>query len=84
MEVIYAYGLFALTTAIAAHYELIVPVLREVSAREPDDCLSLNPILTHLVAFILSLLLAPCVLVPTLVPSAGDTFKNTLITSLIG
>jgi hypothetical protein len=84
MEVITAYGLFALTTAIAAHYELINPVLKELSLREPDDNLALNPIITHIVAFLLSLLVAPFIVIPTLIPSAGETFRHTLITSLIG
>jgi hypothetical protein len=84
MDLIYGYALFAATTAIAAHYELINPVMEEVLAREPEDNISLHPKLTHMVAFLLSILLAPLVLVPTLIPSAGKTFRNTLVTSLIG
>lgn len=84
MDLIYYYGLFALSTAIAAHYELILPVLREVEILEPEDSLIKNKVVTNITAFILSILSAPILIIPTIIPSAGETFRRTLVQELVG
>lgn len=80
----WAYFLFVFTTAIAAHYELINPVFKELRIRAPKDALVYNSTIAHITAFILSLLVAPILIVPTIIPSAGETFRVTLLESLIG
>lgn len=84
MELIYLYGLFALTTAICAHYELVSPVLKELAALSPGDTLVQNKALTHVTMFCLSLLFAPVIILPSLIPSAGNYFRESLLTSLVG
>ncbi len=84
MEVIYLYGLFALTTAFCAHYELIMPVMRELSVLSPEDNLVQNKWITHTTMFLMSILFAPVIIIPSLVPSAGEWFRESLLTGLTG
>jgi hypothetical protein len=84
MGVIWFYLLFALTTAIAAHYELIAPVMREFALRNPEDNLVKHKWLSHGVMFLVGILVAPVLIFPTLIPSVGEAFRSVLVESLAG
>ena len=84
MDVIWMYGLFALTTAICAHYELIAPVMRELEVLAPEDDLVQSKWISHITMFLMSILFAPVVIVPALVPSAGNWFREALLVGLKG
>lgn len=84
MAVIYWYLLFALTTAFAAMYELVVPVLEEVALHNPEDNLVQNKTLSYVVFFLMAVISAPFLIIACLVPSAGETFRRVLLESLVG
>jgi len=76
------YGLFALTTAFAAVYELFIPVMNTIEKNDPTNVVIENKKTTHLVLFLIAIIIAPGVLLATVVPSFGDTFRNALIKGL--
>lgn len=84
MSVLAWYFIFALTTAFAAMYELIGPVLQLVELTNPEDQLISNKPLTYLVFFMMSILCAPFLIVACIVPAAGNTFRQVLLKSLVG
>lgn len=84
MEIIALYGLFALTTAFTAHYELIGPVLFELEMTHPDDMMIENRSLSNMVFLVASFLFAPLVIIPCIVPSIGERVRNTMVMTLRG
>lgn len=72
------YMLFAVTTGITAVLELLMPVVAEY---EKDHVIS-QKYVTYFTFFIVSVLMAPAVLLSCLVPSMGDRFRKVLVTSL--
>lgn len=84
MGLITWYILFALTTAFAALYELVGPVLRQIEAVTPEDNLIKNKLLSYVVFFGLSVLCAPMLIIACLVPSTGEAFRRVLLQSLVG
>lgn len=78
------YGIFALTTALVAMYELVGPVLKEVELLNPEDQLIDNKLLSYAVFFGMSVLCAPFLIIACLVPTAGETFRRVLLQSLVG
>lgn len=79
MSVLTVYLLFALTTAIAALYELFVPILREYALIEPNDVLVENPYLTYTVCFLSVLVFAPLFFPIVLIPSMSAWFKKSIL-----
>lgn len=72
------YALFAVTTAVAAVFELYVPVLTNVEARDPENTVIKSRFLTLLTLIILALILAPLIFPSCIIPSMGERFRNTL------
>ena len=77
------YVLFALTTAIVAIYELLVPVLRDMIANDEGAELARNPLL-YFIHFCVSLLIAPVVFLSVIIPRFGDSYRNGLYNGLTG
>lgn len=82
MELMYAYLLFALTTAVVAIYELIWPVMQQIRLTHSELNVAKQWKLTVTVFFVMSFMVAPLVLIPCLWPSKGESFRKTLYTSL--
>lgn len=83
MGFLMAYLLFALTTAIAAMYELILPVYRELQAEK-----AVTPLLEYKwiglsTFFIFCVLVAPLVFFPSIIPKSGVRFREALKTSIL-
>lgn len=72
------YVLFAMTTAIAALFELYLPVLKSVQLRNPDNTVIHNRKLTLFTLVILALVLAPLIFPSCIIPSMGQRFRDTL------
>lgn len=82
MEVLMWYVLFATTTSLAAMYELFIPVIRELRSIQPKNNAVEYSWITYSVFFLLTLVLAPLVLPSCLIPSFGERFKKSLLSSL--
>lgn len=79
MEILYWYGLFALTTAICAVYELVIPVMyMEKTLNGKVD----NIVLYYVIFLCIFMLTAPLVFLACVIPSIGETFKTALHNSL--
>lgn len=78
-----AYLLFAMTTAIAAMYELIVPVFSQVLEENPDTPLIEYKTVTLVTFFLLCVLAAPLIFIPCIIPKSGQRFRNSLKTALL-
>jgi hypothetical protein len=74
------YALFALTTAIAAHYELIWPVIQKESL--DTDSIVPNRFLLSIVFMCINILAAPLVFLSCIIPEWGIRFRETLQTAL--
>lgn len=77
------YALFALTTAIAAMYELVIPVYREVEKENPKTPMVEYKKITLSTFFLLCVLVAPLVFIPSIVPSRGERFRAALKNSML-
>ena len=77
-----AYLLFALTTAICAFYELLYPVILALRSKSNTSIVSTQPVTAYTVLFVLGFVFAPILLLPCLIPSMGDIFRNALEESL--
>ena len=78
MAVITLYILFALTTAIVAVYEIMLPLRHVINENEVIE----NWNTTVFTFFIISFLVAPFMLLPTIVPSMGERFRWALLKEL--
>lgn len=76
------YALFAVTTSLAAMYELFVPALNEVELRNPENNIVEYRWLSLVTFFLLALLAAPLILPSCLVPGLSERFRSTLVESL--
>ena len=83
MGFVMAYALFALTTAIAAMYELVFPVYKEVAKEQPDTPLVEYKTITLSTFFVLCFMIAPLVFIPSIVPSRGQRFRSALKNSML-
>lgn len=83
MELIWAYLLFATTTAIVAIYELVWPVLSSLRITHPEINVVQHSKITLFCFFVLNFALAPLVLYPCLSPSAGERFRKALHENLM-
>lgn len=73
------YIIFALTTAIFALIDVFIPVLREVKNFGISNVLTENPKLSCLVYFCLTTLIAPFIILPTIVPSMNVRFRESML-----
>jgi RsiW-degrading membrane proteinase PrsW (M82 family) len=78
------YLIFALTTSIASILILMRPVYQRLKKNEPLNMLVQAPAITYFVFAILGILAAPFILLPTLIPSQSELFKDTLYESIKG
>ncbi len=79
MEYVLIYALFAITTSLTAIYELLNPVInRRLSELYTVE----NKFLIYFVFFLLSLIIAPLIFVSCIVPSIGNTFRESLYEGL--
>lgn len=83
MVVIWWYCLIALTTALAAVYELLIPVLQELEIIKPKHNLLEYKKITYIVFTGIFMLAAPVVILPTVVPSMGISFRKALLEGLL-
>lgn len=79
MEFLFLYSLFALTTGIAAVYEIMQPVM---SFRTSEGFNIEDRYIMYFVFFILTIILAPAVFFSCVIPSMGETFRNSLYKGL--
>lgn len=77
------YILFALTTALAATYELFVPVLNLIKEKAPKSMVGRSPKTMLIVLFLMALVCAPLLIVPVLLPGSGEVFRLKLVEQLI-
>ena len=77
-----AYLLFAVTTAVVVIYELVWPVMQQIRLTHSELSVARQWKLTVAVFFVMSLAVAPLLLIPCLWPSKGERFRNTLYNSL--
>lgn len=82
MGLIELYIIFSITTALVALYELIWPVMRETKANKPDLSVSRQWRLTTVVFFVMSVIVAPFLIVPCFSAKKGAEFRKTLYTQL--
>ena len=82
MGLMEVYLLFAVTTAVVSLYELIWPVMQQIRLTHSELNVSQYWKITVTVFFLMSLAVAPLLIVPCLWPSKGERFRSTLYTSL--
>lgn len=83
MSILGWYALFALTTAIAAMYELFIPVIREYATLEPKDNLVEHKYLAYFVLFTASIITAPVLFPLVIIPALSTRFKKAMLDSLM-
>lgn len=69
MEFLAFYALFALTTGIVGIIELLSPILKQHPKYE-------HPYILRFVFFIGTIICAPLMIVPCIVPTAGEAFRD--------
>ena len=79
-SVLFYYSLFALTTAITAHYEIISVVMKNL--RQLDAKILESKWLLHMVLFTVSLVFAPLVFFACIIPPFSQSVIKGLTTSL--
>ena len=84
MTVLEWYLLFAATTALAGLYELVMPVVSILKAKNPEINLVRHRGLTYLVSTVLIFIAAPVFFPLTVVPKMGATFRFALHKSMLG
>ncbi len=82
MGVIELYILFALTTGFVASYELVTPVLFELSLEDPGHNMIEHKWLSQFVFFLMNVVGAPLILPACIVPSFGERFRGALVKAL--
>lgn len=83
MDFLTVYILFAVTTALAALYELYWPVIKNLRQNNPEGMISKNW-KTALIALVVGgMVLAPLLVFSTIIPSYSNRFRNALYSSLI-
>lgn len=76
------YCLFAITTAIYAIMELLLPVLRKFSKNKPKEAESPNTLLLVIIFSCISLLMAPYIFICCVTPHKTDAFREGLYKGL--
>jgi hypothetical protein len=80
MDYLLVYALFALTTAIAAHYELVWPVIRKEGL--DTETIVPNKFLLSVTFLGINFLAAPVVFLSCIIPDWSMRFRETLQTAL--
>lgn len=76
------YIIFALTTALAAVFTIIKPVLQSLAVSSPENVLVEYKSITYFVFIILAILVAPIMFLPTIIPSLNKTFQESFYNSV--
>ena len=74
MDYLYLYCLFAVTTALASVYELLMPVVQLENKQGKVEYKGIM----YFSFFTLSLLIAPLVFLSCIIPSVGERFRKSL------
>ena len=82
MVIVGWYILFALTTALVSLYEIVHPVLQELSILEPNSILLENKMLSYITFTFMGTLFAPILIFPCIVPKLGEQFRTALVAAL--
>lgn len=82
MGVIEFYIIFALTTGAVSLYELVGPVMFELSLHDPKHNMVEYKYLSYFVFFVFCTAVAPLMFLSCIVPSFGERFKGALVTAL--
>jgi hypothetical protein len=82
MDFLYFYGLFALTTAVVAVYELYWPVLSQLMVTHPELSVVQYWKIALVTLFFGSLFLAPVLFFVCIIPSKGERFRTALTLGL--
>lgn len=83
MGLIEGYILFVLATTIASMYELFLPVLTSLKITHPDLKVLEYKGITLMTFACITLVTAPLMLLPCIVPSMGERFRKSLWETLI-
>jgi|LakMenEpi03Aug12_release.lakeMendotaPanAssembly.Ray.scaffolds.fasta_scaffold127660_3 hypothetical protein len=83
MGLIEGYILFALATTIAALYELFIPVINSLSLTHPEIQVIQHKWITLATFTCITLVVAPMMLLPCIVPSMGERFRKSLWETLV-
>lgn len=78
MGLIEYYLIFAISTAIVALLDFFNPALADAEADGIKNVFTENPKLAKFVYFILTILMAPLIIMPLLVPSMNERFRLSL------
>ena len=77
-------GLVALATALTSMYELFIPAMQQIEIVNPDDVIIRNKTLSYIVLFFFGVLFFIPLLPIVLIPSLGERFRHSLISSTTG
>jgi hypothetical protein len=83
MGLIEGYILFALATTIASLYELFVPVINSLSLTHAEVSVVQHKWITLGTFTCITLVAAPLMLLPCIVPSMGERFRKSLWETLV-
>lgn len=72
------YFIFALTTAIVALIDVFSPALRTAQADGIQNVLTQNPKLSMCVYLCITMVMAPFIILPLIVPSMHERFRSSL------
>lgn len=85
MEVIVAYAIFSLATALSLLYHVYIPVIKKLELEHPGSMVVSTPG-TKTIALITltlgSLLFSPVLIFPALLPKTSERYANALYSSL--
>jgi len=82
VEYLIIYLIFAAATAATSLITIIIPVIDKISVVKPFNDIAQSPILAQFVFFVVGLLVAPLILIPSIVPAYNKTFQDSLFTTL--
>lgn len=83
MGVISVYALVCLTTAIVALYELYFPVMRQLEILNPNNLMMQNKLISYSTMFLASILFTPVIFCAVIIPSWGESFRKSMLKSLM-
>ena len=83
MGLIEGYILFALATTIASLYELYIPVINSLSLTHAEVSVVQHKWITLGTFTCITLVVAPLMLLPCIVPSMGERFRKSLWETLV-
>jgi len=81
-SIVFWYLLFSFTTSFAAMYELIVPVMHVLEKEDPKNNVVENKFIAYITFFLFGIIVAPVMILATIIPPLGDTFRKSLLKAL--